>query len=181
MQAFHRLLTMQYPKYVHPRLATTYYGVFDVDENSTGQLEGEHLVAGASITIERWDLLDTERAEVEVTLEHIIVESDLRCEGIGTALMCAIVEMYCDREIQLAISSRDDVDRLTRFYRKFEFSHAFGDPPRDKIMSRPKDDNTVEGPEETAYWCYSLRAEAANRRDRNTRAGIDLSRFKRPQ
>ncbi len=78
LKAFHRLLTVQYPRYTHPRLATTYYGVFDVGDDSAGQLEGDYLVAGAAITIEKWDLLDTEVAYVEVTLEHIIVDQDLR-------------------------------------------------------------------------------------------------------
>ena len=103
LKAFHRLLTIQYPQYTYPRLVTTYYGVFDVGDDSIGQLEGEYLVAGAAVNIEKWDLLDMESSDVEVTLDHIIVDPDRRSQGIGTALMRAIVEMYCDRKIQLRL------------------------------------------------------------------------------
>ncbi len=92
--------------------------------------------------------------------------------------MQAIVEMYCDRKIQLAISSMDDVSRLTRFYGRFGFAHAFGDPPQDKIMMRQQgSDLDDEDISETADWCSLLRDEAANRSDSETRGGIDLSRF----
>ena len=48
--------------------------------------------------------------------------------------MQAIIAMYCNYKIQLAISSMDDVNRLAHFYGTFGFIHEFGNPPGDKIM-----------------------------------------------
>ena len=110
LDAFQSLLVKEYPKYTHPRLATIYYGVFDVGDETKGQGEGQYLIEGASITIVRWDLLDTEAVDTAVTLEHLIVEQSRREQGIGTAVMNAIVDMYCDREITLLISPMDDVE-----------------------------------------------------------------------
>ncbi len=108
--AFYDLIAQQYPNYTMQRLAHVHYGVFAVDDGSIGMGEGDHLVAGAAISVDHLDILQVED-DTPVNLDYLIVKKERRDLGIGTGLLKYILDLYNDRAIRLEVSPLAPIHR----------------------------------------------------------------------
>ena len=122
--AFHNLIGEHHADYVErARLTHVYYGVFDVGDDSQAWGEGDHLVAGAAMKLDTWDLLQV-REDSPVTLEYLIVARERRGGGIGEAFLRFLVDAHADREMRLSISQMDEVERLRSLYGRHGFAEV---------------------------------------------------------
>lgn len=168
IEAYCAIMRDHYLSYANPRIYPVNYGVFDVGKDAQGYEEGNQLVAVAAIDSEGPDVFEP-GGVARVTFEYLIVKSEFRNRGIGTALLNFIIESHRDMAIKLWVSKRDEWERLVSWYERFGFCATDRDANHIP-MERDPDDGDI--------FARELRFRAGQYLHTDDSRGLDLDEFR---